>query len=114
MLLVFSLVSLAKNSEMFKNKNYKSSIIAVIILIGAYSYFGPAEQIKGFLVAERGLVNKMTHLAFILKPHAKAQNKIACSTVGAFSYYSDAYVIDMLGLTDRNIAKKPQTFESRS
>ena len=111
MLLIFSLVCLAKNSEIFKNKKYNNTIIAVIILIGAFSYFAPAEHIRGFLVAERGLVNKMTHLAFILKPYAKAQNKIACSTVGAFSYYSDAHVIDMLGLTDRNIAKNPQTFE---
>ena len=111
MLLVFSLVYLAKNSEMFKNKNYNSTIIAVIILIGAFSYFAPAGNIRGFLTAERGLVNKMTHLAFILKKHAKADRKIACSTVGAFSYYSDARVIDMLGLTNRNIAKNPQTID---
>lgn len=111
MLLVFSLVYLAKNSEMFKNKKYDGTIITVIILIGIFSYFAPAEQIKGFLVAERGLVNKMTHQAFILKKHVKAHNKIACSTIGAFSYYSDAHVIDMLGLTDRNIAKNPQTID---
>ncbi|MCP4706558.1 MAG: hypothetical protein GY865_18320 [candidate division Zixibacteria bacterium] len=109
MLLVYSLVYLARNSEIFKHKNYNSVIITIILIIGIYSYFIPAEHIKGFLTAERGLVNKMTHLAFILDPHAKSHNKIACTTIGAFSYYSDAYVIDMLGLTDRHIAKNPQT-----
>ena len=112
MLLVCSLIYLAKNSEIFKNKKYDSAIITIIFVFGLFSYFAPAEHINGFLVAERGLVNKMTHLAFILDPHAKAQNKIACSTVGAFSYYSDANVIDMLGLTDRNIAKNPQRFDN--
>ncbi len=111
-LFVCSLIYLAKNSEMFKNKKYDSAIIAIILVFGLFSYFAPIEHINGFLVAERGLVNKMTHLAFILDPHAKAHNKIACSTVGAFGYYSDAKVIDMLGLTDRNIAKNPQTFDN--
>ncbi len=112
MLFVCSLIYLAKNSEMFKNKTYNSAIISIILIIGVFSYFAPADHIKGFLVAERGLVNKMTHLAFILKPHAQSNNKIACSTVGAFSYYSNANVIDMLGLTDRNIAKNPQTIDN--
>jgi tetratricopeptide (TPR) repeat protein len=33
---------------------------------------------------------------------------VATSTIGAISYYSDATVIDMLGLTDRHIARHPE------
>ncbi len=56
---------------------------------------------------EMGLVKKMSIYAEHVREMQSQLNKklnAALSTIGAFAYYSDAYVIDMAGLTDSYIA----------
>ncbi len=109
-LLVLSIIYLFRNLKALRGVDHRLPLIAIIVIFGIFSFASPRTAINGFLTAERGLVNKMTHLAFILRQHGDQERLIACSTIGAFSYFSNTRVIDMLGLTDRNIAKSPQAF----
>jgi len=59
--------------------------------------------------AEVKLVEKMTIQTNVIKRASTRRFTIGCTTIGAFSYYSNAHVIDMLGLTDKTIAKNPQS-----
>ena len=111
LLLVASLVYIAANSYWLRSIGKNQLLIPIILIIGVINYISPGENIDGFLAAEKGLVNKMTHLAFVLRPDAHENSLIACSTIGAFSYYSDARVVDMLGLTDKTIAHNPESFD---
>jgi arabinofuranosyltransferase len=110
MLLLLSMIHLFHNLTIFRIIDYKQPLIAIIILFGIFSFASPRAGIDAFLIAERGLVNKMTNIAFILRQHGSQEKLIACSTVGALGYFGNAHIIDMLGLTDRNIAKSPQAF----
>ena len=56
---------------------------------------------------EIGLVDGMKFQTNIIRQARGGNYTIAMSTIGAFGYYSDARVIDLIGLTDRTIAKNP-------
>jgi len=57
---------------------------------------------------ETALVETMKQHAKTINQHTQKKLTIACATIGAFGYYGDFELIDMLGLTDRTIAKDPQ------
>ena len=93
----------------------------VIILIG-YSVFNYSSNLPLMMekrAYETGLVSKMKIYAVLLKEKkikvmSKSKIKtasVAVSTIGAFSFYSGARVIDLVGLTDEYIAHNPKEVE---
>lgn len=57
---------------------------------------------------EKNFVLNMTQTGRWLKNHFAPGSKIAITTIGAISYFSDLNVIDLLGLTDYEIAHHPK------
>lgn len=95
----------------FGNKRLAGNLAAVVFLLaaGIVTYIIPHGQMMTFRQAEIGLVRKMKMWTDAVNKTRAGELTVACSTIGAFGYYCDATVIDMLGLTDRTIAKNPQS-----
>lgn len=98
-------------------------LVASILLLAAgfYNYEMQKDTMMEKRAYETGLVEKMKIYAEFVKniDYEQGKNKIknkikskskkvvAMSTIGAFSFYSDAHVIDIVGLTDEYIAHNP-------
>jgi hypothetical protein len=81
---------------------------AAALFTGANTFEYPRSYLDITALYERGLVEKMGNLGRLFVKHNHAQS-FAASTIGAFSYYAGARrVIDMLGLTEREIARHPE------
>jgi tetratricopeptide (TPR) repeat protein len=61
--------------------------------------------------AEMRLVRKMGFIGEKLKADFASDMTLAASTIGAISYFSGVNVIDMLGLTDRRVARHSEEVE---
>lgn len=88
-------------------------IIGLIFAVGFsyYTYKQEYEKIKQYSELENGLVEKMKLTAGWLKNKQTQAGRplvVAATTIGAISYYSDVVLIDMLGLTDKEVAHNPQ------
>jgi len=68
----------------------------------------PRNYIWDAKMAGNGLVMKMRFWAETLSQRYGSNFTIAASTIGALSYYTDARVIDMIGLTDKYIPRHPE------
>lgn len=101
-------------------KNYSSStgfaIVFSLAIIGLtyYNYNNQKDNIKRITDLENGLVDKMKLAGQWFNSQQKIKGShmtIAATTIGAVSYYSglNVSVIDMLGLTDGEIAHNPKT-----
>lgn len=87
-------------------------IILITPCISAYNYFNNNEKVLDYTSRENNLVEQFQNKAEIINKLETAKNRrlvIAVSTIGALSYYTDAIIIDMLGLTDEYIAHHPET-----
>jgi len=76
-----------------------------------YTYSKEAEVIKGYADLEKGLVEKMKITGTWLKTKQQQAGKpltVAATTIGAISYYSEVILVDMLGLTDKEVAHNPK------
>lgn len=85
-------------------------LIAVSVGIAMYNYLGAKNEIERIQVLEINLVEKMRIQAKWFEDEQLETGKnvtVALSTIGAFSYFSNTTVIDLLGLTDSNIAHNP-------
>lgn len=60
---------------------------------------------------ETGFVSKMLMTGTWLREQMPPGSSIACTTIGAIAYESRLVVIDMLGLTDREVARHPVMFD---
>ena len=94
--------------------NKLAAIPFVLILaslgIAFFNYFGEQDEINRIQKLEKDLVEKMKIQAkWFYDEQQKTGKKItvALSTIGAFSYFSESEVIDLLGLTDSYIAHNP-------
>ena len=105
---------------LFFNKSsvlYTSVIVAVVVLVSFVvieSYDARQAEAQNWRGFERGLVFKMKEYARWIKKRQKETKRkftVALSTIGAFSYYSDAIVVDMIGLTDSYIAHHPKELQ---
>jgi arabinofuranosyltransferase len=88
-------------------------IVGLIFAIGFsyYTYKNEFEQIKKYSELENGLVEKMKITAAWLKNKQTLSGRplvVGATTIGAISYYSEVVLIDMLGLTDKEVAHNPQ------
>ena len=98
-------------------KSFLLIAVIVTLALGYYTYKDQFEQIKRYSELENGLVDKMKISGTWLKNKSNAEGKtltVAATTIGAVSYYSEADIIDMLGLTDRVIAHNPKPIEEIS
>ena len=97
-----------------KKKTFSyGAAVGVIFALGFsyYTYKNEFEQIKKYSELEKGLVEKMKISGTWLKTkqsQAGRQLVVGATTIGAVSYYSDVILIDMLGLTDKEIAHNPR------
>lgn len=96
-----------------KREMILGAIIGLILTAGfsLKNYTNEAEVIKGYADLEKGLVEKMKLSAGWLKNKQVQSGKkltVAATTIGAISYYSEVTLIDMLGLTDKEVAQNPQ------
>jgi tetratricopeptide (TPR) repeat protein len=80
-------------------------IVAVLIGTGLQRNWAAIQSRRA---TEIGFVRNMTETGQWLARSLPAGAKIAITTVGAISYYSGLEVIDMLGLTDRTVARNPK------
>ncbi len=112
-ILLFLYLPLVDAAYQFMEKwpRQKTVFAVALLLIGLSSYRFPKSYLDLTAIQERGLVEKMENLArlFVQYDYAKS---FATSTIGAFSYYvGNRRVIDMLGLTEREIARNPEKIE---
>ena len=96
-----------------KREMAMGAVVGLLIIGGSlyYTYSKEAETIKGYAELENGLVEKMKLTAGWLKNKQTQNGKpltVAATTIGAISYYSDVILIDMLGLTDKEVAHNPK------
>ncbi len=109
-LYLFYAFSIEKLFLMLK-KRYLAILLSVslIFLLSAVTLLVPHEWISGTRKGEKAFVEKMKFWGESLNAFYGSNFTIAASTIGALSYYLDAKVIDMLGLTDKYISRHPET-----
>ncbi len=87
------------------------AVCLTVFFFTVYIYLGEKTKIEHVVAHENGLVEKMKFEALWLK---KVQDErggkltVAATTIGALGYFSEATIIDMLGLTDEYIAHHPK------
>jgi tetratricopeptide (TPR) repeat protein len=82
--------------------------IFVVIAFSILTFLIPRKWIKDVRQAEVGLCFKLSKYAERMRRSFGADFTLATSTIGVISYLTEVKVIDMLGLTDRYIAKHPE------
>jgi len=114
--IIFLLVNLFLFTNIHLKFSQKNNIIhtflplIILLMLSAYNYYSPKAKIDRFAFYEDNLVTKMSGTGIWLNEYQIKKNKkltVAATTVGAFSYYSNSVVVDMLGLTDEKIAHEP-------
>jgi len=89
--------------------------IAVVVGYVAWSLVIPRDYILQTREIERSFLRKMTYMANSLNKIDRSRFSLATTTIGKVSYIlKGKKVIDMLGLTDPEIAKNPEKIEGMS
>jgi len=95
-------------TKLGENALLKSALVPLVILGLGLTVLLPRGSLLRTRRAEIRLVQKMDFIGEKLKRDFGSDLTLAASTIGAISYFSEASVIDMLGLTDRHIARHPE------
>lgn len=94
---------------------YNISLYSIIVfLTSVYSFLNFNNKLIEMVNKrsyEIGLVSKMKVYADWINKYFPENNGIALSTIGAFSFYNNSKVIDLVGLTDVYIAHNPKEVE---
>ncbi|MFC2133773.1 tetratricopeptide repeat protein [Bacteroidota bacterium] len=107
-------------SESRFKKYSKAAVILLILSAGILTYFNHSNnysEIKRLSHLENELVSKMSGSGTWLAKQQQIMEKnlvVAATTIGALSYFSKVTVIDMLGLTDEEIAHNPEYIDEIS
>lgn len=89
-------------------------VVSGVVVVGyiAWSLIIPRDYILQTRLVERSFLNKMTFMAENLKRVDRSRFSLATTTIGKVSYVlKGKKIIDMLGLTDPEIAKNPEKIE---
>jgi tetratricopeptide (TPR) repeat protein len=86
----------------------KQLAIVLSVVLGYLTFSAPFDYLREAWMRENALVQKMAQTGKWIKSHSTPGIVVAASTIGALSYYSEATLIDMLGLTDETIAHHPE------
>jgi arabinofuranosyltransferase len=102
-------IILLSNKVWHQNNRIAQSFITIVILGSiAATFILPQNEMRTSRTAMNGLVTQMRMIAETLNRELGREYSISCPTIGAISYFGNSTVIDMIGLTDRTIAKEPQ------
>lgn len=113
LLFVLALIKLAELIVVINKIHYWYKIVLIVLmLIPVLFYIQNSEKMKMHEVRsyETGLVKKMKIYAQWINDQPRIDDikpVIAMSTIGAFSFYSDSEIIDLVGLTDKYTAHHP-------
>lgn len=91
-----------------------AALILIIVIAGSVNYSIQKSHMMEKHSYESGLVKKMKVYASWVNTQGERKGRqvsVAMSTIGAFSFYSDARVIDLVGLTDEYISHHPKEVE---
>lgn len=86
-------------------------LFILLSLLGYLNYGKQKNEMMNKRSYEAGLVKKMKIYAEWVKDKSNHEGRklsVALSTIGSFSYFSDAKVIDLVGLTDEYTAHNPK------
>jgi len=111
---LFDLTNWISKYFRLNNLSILSLIIVSVLILGFTGMRNESDIIQNYRGYELGLVKKMKVYANWIRDKQIGENKtvtVAMSTIGAFSYYSNAKVIDIIGLTDEFIAHNPVKIE---
>ncbi len=108
LIFAYSITDLSKRIFQYDPEKYRYAVIAVLIITGLLTYILPYSWLHRIRGYENGLIYSMAFQGNLVNEAGGRRYTVACTTIGAFGYYSEARIIDMLGLTDRTIAKNPQ------
>lgn len=98
-------------------RTYPSIAIIVLLIFSHTIYKNERDELKKYSELENAFVEKMKITGTWLKNKSTASGKkltVAASTIGALSYFSETNLIDMLGLTDKEIAHNPKPIDEIS
>ena len=111
MYLLFALTVYRIIEKIFSRRRFYVSAVSLLIILaaGAFDFAVPQSWIQNIRINEILLVKKIIRRVTYIKEAAVKNPAIACTTIGALGYYLDGRIIDMLGLTDKTIAKHPET-----
>lgn len=118
---VFSSITLYRTGSSANGRFIKNAILILFVLTfslsGILNYNYNKSEMETKRSYEVGLVGKMSVYAEWLKRIENEKGfkpggfSVALSTIGAFSFYSGATIIDIVGLTDQFIAHNPLEVE---
>lgn len=118
---IFSAISLFRIVGLIHNGFLKNAVMILFVIAFLLSGYLNYERNKTVMESKRsyevGLVSKMSVYAeWIKRVESEREKKrghvvVALSTIGAFSFYSGANIIDIVGLTDQYIAHNPLEVE---
>jgi arabinofuranosyltransferase len=92
-----------------KTPESKAIPIFLLVAFSLLTFLWPRSWLMKRRQAEQALCFKMAFCAQKLRQSFGTEFTLAVSTIGAISYFTEAKVIDMLGLTDPYIARNPET-----
>lgn len=110
-------ISIVYKTRSGKFRPVAFTLLAAIATLTIYNYFANKEAVESVAKREKGLVEQFQLNAGIINRLSETKSKtitVAVSTIGALSYYTDAIIIDMLGLTDAEIAHHPKVISEIS
>ena len=108
-LYLFLWMGVEKLTRRFKRQKTSLAVSGLcLIFVTVLFFIYPRNYIWEAKTAGNGLVMKMRFWGETLSQHYGSNFTIAASTIGALSYYTDARVIDMIGLTDKYIPRHPE------
>ncbi len=110
-LTVFALKEIINKFSAKHSLVYAIAAAVMFSIFASFTYDKEKSKTAEWRSFELGLVRKMKIYAAWLNDIKWRENRtpvVALSTIGALSFYSDARVIDLIGLTDKFIAKHPK------
>ena len=91
-----------------KTSSRLPAALCLAAVFGLATFLAPRSRIMNIRYYETNLIAKMEYYGRRIRETFGSDITLATTTIGAISYSSRARVIDMLGLTDREIAKNPE------
>ncbi len=113
----FISTDITRKDPSINKKALQLVMFIILVLPSVYNYITERPKTEGSWVNEVELVKKMKIKADLIEKRqieSGRQITVAATTIGALSYFTDANVIDMLGLTDKFISHNPKEIPSIS
>ena len=96
------------DQAMARSRLRKAVVVSLVAAFAVATFTVPRASLLSTRRAEISLYNKMVTYARAITGAFGREFTLAATTIGAIAYVTDVTVIDMLGLTDRHIAKHPE------